>query len=81
GPICWPAHSSDINALDFYLWRYLLSIVYATPVGSIDNLKDNHTLIEATHRNLLERAELCVAEDGVQFEHLHSVHVFINVCI
>ncbi|KOC63753.1 hypothetical protein WH47_02292 [Habropoda laboriosa] len=50
------------------------------PVNSIDNLEErikqtcgnvqNNILIGAAHRNLLERAELCVVEGGIQFENL-----------
>jgi hypothetical protein len=27
GPIAWPLRSSDLNPLDFFLWRHLKSLV------------------------------------------------------
>lgn len=81
GPYRWPARSPDLSPLDFYLWRYLKSVVYnETPINSIDDLREriiracrsikHSSLVDATHNNLLKRAEPCVAEGGMQFEHL-----------
>lgn len=30
--------SSDLNLIDFYVWRHLLSVVYATPVDDLKEL-------------------------------------------
>ena len=32
GPLPWPARSPDLSCLDFYLWRHMKSLIYATPV-------------------------------------------------
>ena len=39
GPIMWPARSPDITPLDFFLWGYLKTKVFRTPVGSVEELK------------------------------------------
>ncbi|KAL2725246.1 hypothetical protein V1478_007919 [Vespula squamosa] len=33
----------DLNPLDFYLWRHLQSVVYKTPVNSVERI----TLVKA----------------------------------
>ena len=32
GPIPWPARSPDLNPLDYFLRRYVKSLVFETPV-------------------------------------------------
>jgi hypothetical protein len=39
GPKAWPAPSSDLNPLDFYLWEHLKSTVYATEVCDAQDLQ------------------------------------------
>jgi len=39
GPIAWPARSPDLNPLDFYLWGHLKTIVYSTPIASVEVLR------------------------------------------
>ena len=36
GPIAWPARSPDLNPLNFYLWRHLKTLVYDTPVATVE---------------------------------------------
>ena len=38
GPVPWPPRSPDLNMLDFFLWRYLKSLVYAEPVNNLEHL-------------------------------------------
>lgn len=40
GPIVWPARSPDLTPLDFFLWGYLKSKVYATPPQSLQELRN-----------------------------------------
>ena len=40
GPIAWPARTLDLNPLDFHLWRYLKSIVYATSIENAEILRN-----------------------------------------
>lgn len=80
GIIHWPARSPDITPLDFFLWGYLKSIVYATQPTDLEDLKNKiigtcgtitAEMIRATcTRNLISRFEYCVSEGGNQFEHL-----------
>lgn len=33
-PIKWPPRSPDLTPLDFFLWGYMKSLVYETPVDT-----------------------------------------------
>jgi hypothetical protein len=44
-PTAWPPHSPDLNPLDFYLWVYLKTFVYAAPVDSEEAL--HHYIVGA----------------------------------
>jgi hypothetical protein len=35
GPVNWPARTPDLNHLDFWLWGYLNSWVYAAPINDL----------------------------------------------
>jgi hypothetical protein len=35
----WPPRSPDITPLDFFLWGYIKSNVFRTPVNGLDDLK------------------------------------------
>ena len=39
GPTPWPPRSPDINPLDFFLWGYVKTRVFRTPVTSLRHLK------------------------------------------
>ena len=65
-PIAWPPRSSNLSPLDFFLWRYLQSIVYAVPIQNMERLKQRIRTAREEMRydsivraNLLCRAELC----------------------
>ena len=32
GPVAWPARSTDLTPLDFYLWGHMKTLVYITPI-------------------------------------------------
>jgi hypothetical protein len=38
-PMPWPPRSPDITPLDFFLWGYVKSNVFRTPVNGLDDLK------------------------------------------
>jgi hypothetical protein len=81
GPTAWPPRSTDLNTLDFYLWRHLATLVYAAPV---DNEEALHNRIEdacQTIRNypgvsermrraVMRHVEACIESHGAHFEHL-----------
>lgn len=80
GPILWPPRSPDITPLDFFLWGYLKDIVYTIEPRNLEDLKNRirracqsvtpEMVRGACIRNLQQRFQLCVRENGQQFEHL-----------
>ncbi|GFW40248.1 transposable element Tc3 transposase [Trichonephila clavipes] len=41
GPVNWPPRSCDLTPLDYFLWRYVKSLVYADKPQMLDHLEDN----------------------------------------
>ncbi|GFU73258.1 uncharacterized protein TNCV_167411 [Trichonephila clavipes] len=41
GPVNWPPRFCDLTPLDFFLWDYVKSLVYADKPQTLDLLKDN----------------------------------------
>ncbi|GFW24994.1 putative LOC100569746 [Trichonephila clavipes] len=41
GPVNWPPRSCDLTTLDYFLWRYVKSLVYADKPQTLDHLEDN----------------------------------------
>ncbi|GFW85965.1 putative DD41D transposase [Trichonephila clavipes] len=41
GPVNWPPRSCDLTPLDYFLWSYVKSLVYADKPQTLDNLEDN----------------------------------------
>ncbi|GFS89180.1 uncharacterized protein TNCV_1259211 [Trichonephila clavipes] len=41
GPVNWPPRSCDLTPLDYFLWGYVKSLVYADKPQTLDHLKDN----------------------------------------
>ncbi|GFV72010.1 uncharacterized protein TNCV_2459431 [Trichonephila clavipes] len=41
GPVNWPPRSSDLTPLDYFLWGYVKSLVYADKPQTLDPLEDN----------------------------------------
>ncbi|GFT89328.1 putative DD41D transposase [Trichonephila clavipes] len=41
GPVNWPPRSCDLTPLDFFLWGYVKSLVYADKPQTLDHLEDN----------------------------------------
>lgn len=79
GPTEWPARSPDLTPLDFFLWGYLKSKVYATAPDSMDVLKQRITeecraisadTFERVRQEFINRIHYCQEVDGAHFEHL-----------
>lgn len=81
GPIAWPPRSPDLNSCDYYLWGYMKSIVYRTPVNNLEDLEARVMMAAERIRNdpeelnrvsnsLLRRAEACIRANGAHFQHL-----------
>ncbi|GFV51265.1 uncharacterized protein TNCV_2174521 [Trichonephila clavipes] len=41
GPVNWPPRSCDLTQLDYFLWGYVKSLVYADKPQALDHLEDN----------------------------------------
>ncbi|GFU00731.1 DUF4817 domain-containing protein [Trichonephila clavipes] len=41
GPVNWPPRSCDLRPLDYFLWSYVKSLVYADKPQTLDHLEDN----------------------------------------
>lgn len=41
GPVDWPPRSCDLTPLDFFLWGYVKSLVYANKPTTLQELRDN----------------------------------------
>ncbi|GFU51644.1 transposable element Tc3 transposase [Trichonephila clavipes] len=41
GPVIWPPRSCDLTPLDYFLWGYVKSLVYADKPQTLDHLEDN----------------------------------------
>ncbi|GFT90604.1 putative DD41D transposase [Trichonephila clavipes] len=41
GPVNWPPRSCDLTPLDYFLWGYVKSLVYADEPQTLDHLEDN----------------------------------------
>ncbi|GFY34159.1 uncharacterized protein TNCV_2504621 [Trichonephila clavipes] len=41
GPVSWPPRSCDLTPLDYFLWGYVKSFVYADKPQTLDHLEDN----------------------------------------
>ncbi|GFW59139.1 transposable element Tc3 transposase [Trichonephila clavipes] len=41
GPVNWPPRSCDLTSLDYFLWVYVKSLVYADKPQTLDHLEDN----------------------------------------
>ncbi|GFT30037.1 uncharacterized protein TNCV_715081 [Trichonephila clavipes] len=41
GPVNWHPRSCDLTSLDYFLWGYVKSLVYAVKPQTLDHLEDN----------------------------------------
>ncbi|GFU05461.1 uncharacterized protein TNCV_3291071 [Trichonephila clavipes] len=41
GPVNWPPRSCDLTPLDYFLWDYVKSLVYAEKPQTLDHLEDH----------------------------------------
>lgn len=79
GPREWPPRSPDLNPLDFFLWGYMKSTVYANRPRTLEQLKENisqqfqrvtERTLEKVQENSLRRFLLCKQNYGQHFEYL-----------
>lgn len=81
GAIRWPARSPDLTPLDFFLWGYMKSLVYETPVNTQEELlgrvmaaslhiqQDPH-IFQRVRDSMSRRINLCNQVGGRHFETL-----------
>ncbi|GFV77620.1 transposable element Tc3 transposase [Trichonephila clavipes] len=56
GPVIWPPRSCDLTPLDYFLWGYVKSLVYADKPQTLDHLKDNvHRVFADIRPQMLEK--------------------------
>ncbi|PSN32148.1 hypothetical protein C0J52_23854, partial [Blattella germanica] len=81
GPIPWPARSPDLNPLDYFLWGYLKSLVFETPVetdmeliarvvAACDVIRNTPGIFVRVRQNLVRRCQACIEVGGRPFEQL-----------
>ena len=77
--ICWPAHSPDLNPLDFHFWGEAQQRVYQERPENIEGLIECVKNFAATYEsstirrvaaNVLKRSRECLNADGGHFQHL-----------
>ncbi|GFX65965.1 importin-5 [Trichonephila clavipes] len=57
GPVNWPPRSCDLTPLDYFLWGYVKSLVYADKPQMLDHLEDNIRRVIADIRpQMLEKS-------------------------
>ncbi|GFS99450.1 putative DD41D transposase [Trichonephila clavipes] len=57
GPVNWPPRSCDLTPLDYFLWGYVKSLVYADKPQTLDHLEDNIRRVIADIRpQMLEKS-------------------------
>ncbi|GFW09335.1 putative DD41D transposase [Trichonephila clavipes] len=45
GPVNWPPRSCDLTPLDYFLWGYVKSLVYADKPQTLDHLKTTFAVL------------------------------------
>ena len=75
----WPAHSPDLNPLDFTFWGQAMQKVWQAKPSTIKDLKAvveeyfaslTPEFIKKCVLNMKKRAQFCVKANGAHFEHL-----------
>lgn len=80
-PIAWSPRGPDLNPIDFSVWGFMKTDVYAVEITSEQQLRNR--ILEAANRyrqkpllfqnirfSLLKRCRLCIQENGGHFEHI-----------
>ncbi|GFW89327.1 putative DD41D transposase [Trichonephila clavipes] len=56
GPVHWPPRSCDLTPLEYFLWGYVKSLVYADKPQTLDHLEDNiRSVIAEMRPQMLEK--------------------------
>ncbi|GFX96896.1 putative DD41D transposase [Trichonephila clavipes] len=69
GPVNWPPRSCDLTPLDYFLWGYVKSLVYADKRQTLVHLEDNIRRVIANIRpQMLEKSSKIGRPDWTIFE-------------
>ena len=77
--VSWPAHSPDLNSLDFHYWGEAQQQVYRDQPGNIEELIEcvkkfaaayGSSTIRRVAENVVKRTRQCVDANGGHFQHL-----------
>lgn len=77
----WPPRSPDFNPLDFYVWGYMKSMVYAEPINTRDELwnriqdaansiRNNPATFSKVRLSLTKRLNACINAGGGHTENI-----------
>ncbi|GFU89433.1 hypothetical protein TNCV_4543431, partial [Trichonephila clavipes] len=70
GPVNWPPRSCDLTPLDYFLWGYVKSLVYADTPQTLDHLEDNIRRVIADIRpQMLEKV---IRKLDVQIDYIRA---------
>ncbi|GFY20993.1 uncharacterized protein TNCV_3990371 [Trichonephila clavipes] len=78
GPVNWPPRSCDLTPLDYFLWGYVKSLVYADKPQTLDHLEDNirrviadirPKMLEKVIENWMSRLDYIRASRGSRISH------------
>ncbi|GBM66894.1 hypothetical protein AVEN_263951-1 [Araneus ventricosus] len=75
GPVQWPARSTDLSCLDFFCWGQMKTLVYETPVDSVEDavarisvtageMRDMSGIFLSVKNSMRSRCETCVTASG-----------------
>ncbi|XP_026828181.1 uncharacterized protein LOC113562592 [Ooceraea biroi] len=81
GPVAWSPRSPDFNPLDFFLWGYLKTKVYSSPINDLEELRNRihnaceiirqrHRIFERVRESVRRRCQACMEMEGGHVEHL-----------
>ena len=73
GPLQWPPRSPDLTPMDFFIWREMKCLVYATPIDTPEELiarvAEAAAIIRET-QSFARRYQLCINVNGRHFQQL-----------
>ncbi|GFW48190.1 uncharacterized protein TNCV_2382741 [Trichonephila clavipes] len=84
GPVNWLPRSCDITPLDYFLWGYVKSLVYADKPQTLDHLEDNirrviadirPQMLEKVIENWTSRLDYIRASRGSPYARNHTYNV------
>ncbi|KOC59408.1 hypothetical protein WH47_11037, partial [Habropoda laboriosa] len=81
GPVAWPPRSPDLNPLDYFLWGYLKSQVYSSPINDLEELRNriHHAcqiirqrcgISERVRYSVRRRYQACIKMEGGHVENV-----------